>query len=156
AVKLGVNATKVHMGEAAYFVDPLAFARNVAPPDRVWSNPRWTAKFHTSSSACITAFHQVHVVDQAALALLAPGVLLAALRLWALNQNAGPGLDELKWQDVQLIAPERKPLARADLAAEIYRSGFVSRVMAHAVYMSAWVTAEFAVDGRTLKLACDG
>src|SRR5262249_17305419 len=102
------------------------------------------------------AFHQIHVVEQAALALLSVGVLPAARRLWGDDADSGLEIDRLTWQKGDLITPGRKPLARADIAAEIYRSGLVCSVVAHAVFMGAWVVAEFNIDGRRLRFACDG
>src|SRR5256885_9126683 len=53
-----------------------------APPAPWLTNPCYTASLFASSSACITAFHQRHIIDQVSRALFLTGIWPAALSLW--------------------------------------------------------------------------
>ena len=75
---LGANATRIRLGEVTLF-DALQIT---GKPYNSWSNPRYTPALSMSSSACITAFHQVHAVEQACRVLLENGIWPAARMLW--------------------------------------------------------------------------
>jgi CO/xanthine dehydrogenase Mo-binding subunit len=154
AENLGANANAIHMGEAAYFIGPLGFNPNLPASDRVWSNPRWTPKFSLSSSACMTAFHHVHAVRQASLALFRAGLVPAARRLW--RAPSGAAISKLRWEKGLLTAPGHRSLRLSDIVAEIHRSNLVGSAMAHAVHIGRWAQADYDVDGQSMRLDSDG
>ena len=54
------------------------------------------------------------------------------------------------------MAPGRRALDFAELAAEMHRKNLISGAAAHAVYVDRWVHADYDADGHTLHLPCDG
>ncbi len=163
AASLGGNASAVRMGDTTKLVAALGLDSETTSSHH-WSEPRWTAVLSGASSACVTAFHQAHAVQQAALVLFHGGILPAAFSLWGIAGGAelgrfgspSPQRDGLRWEDGRLAYAERPTLTRADIAREIYRRNLVSGVAAHAVHIGAWVSAEFEVDGQLLRLDSDG
>ncbi len=120
-----------------------------------WSDPRWTASFAMSSSACLTAFHQVHVTEQASRVLFEAGLLPAAAALWEVPLASLPG--KTRWVRGQLEAPGLKPLPLAALAARAQQAGLPTAVMVHGLYEAAWVSATYAMPASpALQLPIDG
>jgi CO/xanthine dehydrogenase Mo-binding subunit len=159
--ELGRNASAIQMGDTTYLVDALGLDTTPTRAANNWANPRWTAVLNGSSSACLTAFHHAHVVRQAASVLYRTGVLPAARSLWGADgfghQGFAAGIPPPpRWQDGRLIAPGRRPLDIAELAAEMHRKNLVNGVAAHAVFFGRWVRADYDVDGHMLHLASDG
>jgi CO/xanthine dehydrogenase Mo-binding subunit len=159
---LGANAARIHMGDTTHLVDALGLDSNPTRPSDNWANPRWTPILNASSSACMTAFHHVHVVREAATALFRTGIVAAACSLWDVAE-ADPQSpfnarieSRPRWEEGRLVAPRRRPLGAAELAAEIYRKNLVSGATAHAVFIGRWVRADYDIDGHTLHLASDG
>lgn len=146
----GSNAHAVHMGEAQYFVDPLGFTSKT----RNWNDPYWTASFSMSSSACLTAFHQVHVTEQATRVLFETALLPAAARLWGVDAASLRG--KTRWRGGRLMAPGLPALPLARIAAQVYASGLPAAAMTHAVYRARWVTADYSVGGWQAALPLDG
>ena len=161
----GSNAATVVMGEATRFEVPLGFDLALPAKQPQWDNPRWTAAFALSSSACITAHHQVHVVEQATRVLLHSALLPAAASLW--RQPLDVLRQAVRWQDgllhlhlhLHLHLPGQaalQPLSLAELAQRIQALQLPCAVMAHAVFQGRWVQAQFEVDGWQDKLPLDG
>nr|WP_315235776.1 molybdopterin cofactor-binding domain-containing protein [uncultured Albidiferax sp.] len=148
----GANAKLADMGEAAYFVAPLGFTNTQTAPD--WNDPRWTASFAMSSSACLTAFHQVHVAEQASRVLFETGLLPAAAQLWGVSPDAVRG--HTQWRDNHLTAPGLPALDRLQLARQLYALGLPAAAMAHAVYQGQWVVADYQVGPWRASLPLDG
>ncbi len=164
---LGRNASSIHMGDSAHLADALGLDTTPTRPTNNWVNPRWTPIMNGSSSACLTAFHHVHVVQQAALALFRTGIMAAARSLWGVAQIAdldgrfdgrfnAPLLSQLRWEGGALVAPSRRALGISELAAEIYKGNLVSGATAHAVFVDRWVHADYQVDEQRLQLESDG
>lgn len=153
----GSNAATVVMGEVTRFEALLGFDLTLPPKRPQWDNPRWTAGFAMSSSACITAHHQVHVVDQATRVLLHSALLPAAASLW---QQPVDGLRQAAcWRDGALWVPERpwlRPLTLAELSQRLHALGLPAAVMVHAVFQARWVQAQYEVDGWQDTLPLDG
>lgn len=149
----GNNASSVGMGEAEYFVQPLGFETGTTKKDE-WNNPRWTASFSMSSSACLTAFHQVHVAEQATRVLFETGLLPAAAQLWGVDVNALRG--RTHWRDTRLTAPGLAPLSLEAIAAQLYKSALPAAAMTHAVYRARWIVADYRVGGWQATLPLDG
>lgn len=110
------------------------------------TNPCYTASLFASSSACITAFHQRHIIEQVSRALFLTGIWPAALSLWkvaATNLSS----DAARWENGRLVAPSLPLLPLPALAAEAYRLGLTSGVTAHALYQGQWVAADWTIAG---------
>lgn len=151
---LGANAQRIQMGDAAVFA-ALGFVDDLQSALQVWSNPRWTLCPWLSSSASVTAFYQVHVVEQASRVLLDTGLLPAARKLWKLGPKQLRAAD-LRWADGALVASGRSPLPLRDLAKQVFADGGVAGAMVHAVYQMRWVVASYDVDGIRLRAPIDG
>ncbi|MCE4540068.1 molybdopterin-dependent oxidoreductase [Pelomonas sp. P7] len=149
---LGRNAHDIVMGDVGSF-NALDLD---ATPGGSWSDPRWTASFSMSSSACLTAFHQVHVTEQAARVLFETGVLPAAAALWGVPVAQLSG--RTRWDAGRLVAPGLTPLPLPALAARAHEAGLVAGAMVHGLYQGAWVSASYAVPGggAPLLLPIDG
>jgi CO/xanthine dehydrogenase Mo-binding subunit len=153
----GSNASTVVMGEASRFEAPLGFDLGLPARQAQWENPRWTAAFALSSSACITAHHQVHVVEQATRVLLHSALLPAAASLW--EQSVESLHRTTRWQAGLLHLPGRpqsRPLSLTELARRLHLLQLPAAVMAHAVFQGRWVQARFRVDGWQDTLPLDG
>ena len=139
---LGTNASNVMMGE----VD--SFNKNLPMNSRGedgWDHPYWTASYSMSSSACLTAFHQVHVVEQASRVIFLTGIWPAARKLWGLPPHRALDPEQTHWEDGRLVAADLPPLPLRDIAARAHADGGVVGAMVHALYQSEWVTAEYQV-----------
>jgi len=141
ALQLGNNAASIEMGNAAAF-DALELTTG---HDGNWqSSPRWVHSAYSSSSACITAFQQVHAIEQAARVLFHTGVLPAAQALWGEPVAAA----QTAWRDGRLTAPGRPPLSLARLYAAIEESDGIAAAMVHAYFQDGWVEADYTVGGK--------
>ncbi|MDR7335790.1 molybdopterin cofactor-binding domain-containing protein [Roseateles asaccharophilus] len=148
---LGRNAHDIFMGDVAGFGALELNNDNTGN----WSDPHWTASFAMSSSACLTAFHQVHVTEQAARVLFEAGLLLAAAQLW--NVPLAQIQGKTRWEAGRLVAAGLAPLPLAALAARVHQRGLTAAAMVHGLYEGAWVTASYAVPaGGVLRLPIDG
>ncbi|HEY8879243.1 MAG TPA: molybdopterin cofactor-binding domain-containing protein [Roseateles sp.] len=151
ATWLGHNAHRVVMGDVGSFnaLDVSTYAGGD------WSQPNWTSAFSMSSSACLTAFHQVHVTEQAARVLFQAGLLPAAATLW--NVPLGQLQSQARWAAGHLTAPGLAPLPLHALAAKVHQLGLTTAAMVHGVYEGAWVSGTYAVPaGPPLLLPIDG
>ncbi len=114
------------------------------PPVGNWENPCYTASIFMSSSACITAFHQTHAIEQASRVVFLTGIVPAARSLW--NDATVPA-DAMRWENGALVAPRLAPLPLSALAAEAYRLGVTTGATVHALYQGRWVEADYVVGG---------
>lgn len=137
---LGNNAIAIEMG------DPNLFSQlQMTTTNGTWGDPGWTKKATGSSSACLTAFHQVHAVEQASKVLFDTAILPAARRLWRAD---GITAQQTQWTDRALTAPRfgLPPLSLRDLAADIYGGGDNVRAsLVHAYFQEFWVEADYTV-----------
>jgi len=132
---------------------PRALTAEACPPPTPppWTtNPCYTASLYSSSSACITAFHQRHIIEQISRALFLTGIWPAALSLWkvagtTLSSEAG------RWENGRLVAPSLPALSLPALATEAYRLGLTTGVTAHALYQGRWVAADWTIAGTQYK-----
>jgi CO/xanthine dehydrogenase Mo-binding subunit len=161
----GNNATHINMGDAAYFNALQMTSGSGAscnsngknPPACDWTNPAWTASFSMSSSACLTAFHQVHVTEQAARVLFFAGLLPAAAALWGvpLMQLTGRTV----WNNAQLTVPSQpslRALKLSDIATQLYGMKLPAGAMVHGLYQGQWVSASYPFSGGLQQLPIDG
>jgi CO/xanthine dehydrogenase Mo-binding subunit len=109
---------------------------------------------HGASSASKTAFFHVHTVREACRALLRLRLLPAARTI--LGKSDVTDADLLAgWSDGALRLPGQRPLPLAELASAIHRSGDQPGVMVHTYFCNGWSSADFTVNGQTLRLAID-
>ena len=150
----GANAARIDMGDAASFIAPLGFRQ---PKGTHWDDPYWTASFSMSSSACLTAFQQVHAAEQASRVLFETGLLPAAASIWGVAVAALRG--KTRWRDSLLEVPSQpglRPLTSAALAAALYKVRLPAAAMTHAVFRSQWIVADYTVDDWAATLPLDG
>lgn len=141
---LGNNAHEIQMGDPEVF-QALELTSGGTPQ---WENPRWTKKFSGSSSACLTAFHQVHAIEQASKVLLDTAVIPAAKRILGKKADHIPP-ERIGWrEDGQLQVDRFPPLPLSVIAQEIYKTGGYAQAMIHAYFQEHWVRAEYQVDKR--------
>ncbi|WP_323786455.1 xanthine dehydrogenase family protein molybdopterin-binding subunit [Thalassovita sp.] len=150
---LGTNAAQVDMG--AYTLFGMTGLSTDDSTGQGWDNPHWTAKSVGSSSACLTALHQVHTVRQTADALFQGAILTAATNIWGVSPlTAG----DVAWQDGALVlnAGGVTPLSLAQLAGEIYAAGLPYGALGHAYFQNTWAEASFPTPAGLLPLQLDG
>lgn len=148
---LGRNAHDIVMGDVGSF-NELALSTY---PGGGWSKPDWTASFAMSSSACLTAFHQVHVAEQASRVLFETGLLPAAAALWGVPVARVQG--RTRWDKGHLVAPGLAPQPWRALVEKVQAMGLTAGAMVHGLYEGAWVSASYAVPGAApLLLPIDG
>jgi CO/xanthine dehydrogenase Mo-binding subunit len=152
ANSLGANAGKIQMGEVPFFETNLPLESGGKSPR--WNDPRWTASWAISSSACLTAFQQVHVVEQASRVIFLTGLWPAALALWGKNKgDLKP--DASRWENGQLLAPNLPPLALKDIARRAFADGNIIGAAVHAVYQGKWIAADYEVDNEVYRWPLD-
>jgi CO/xanthine dehydrogenase Mo-binding subunit len=110
-----------------------------------WQNPHYTKNYALSSSSCITAFFQVHALQQASLVLFRTGVWPAASALWGLDANRPELWKQARWEAERLVFPGKPPLSRPQIAARLYADRGVAGAMAHAFFSGRWVSASYQV-----------
>lgn len=159
AAILGQNAAAITMGDTLVLKAALGLDTALSRPSNNWSEPHWTPAMPGPSSACLTAFHQVHAIEEAARALFVTGIMPAARSLLNMAETAGSPRSRLavgpRWEDGRLVVG-RRALSAAEIAAEIERKNLVNTAAVHAIHMGRWVSAEFEVDGRSVALDSDG
>ncbi len=152
---LGGNAVSIEMGDPNLF-DQLQMKVGSKTGD--WSDPDWTKKDVASSSACMTAFHQVHAVEQASQVLFDTAILPAARRLWGAPDISAKNT---RWVEGSLTAfgwtRDLPALPIKRLAENIYDSNGVGASLVHAYFQEIWVEADYEVyAGTTIRWAIDG
>ena len=120
-----------------------------------WDNPRWTPKLVESSSACITGLQQVHVVQNAARALLLTSILPAAAAIWGSGQLAEA---DVKWVDgaLTLKAGGTDPLPLAQLAEFIHANKLATGALGQAYFQADWVEATYDTSTISMTLPLAG
>ncbi len=148
---LGVNAQAVLAGDYTLF-GQTGLTPSYTPD---WDNPLSTAKGVGSSSACLTGFHQVHVVQETARAYMRSAILPAARLLWNKPRIA---YEDVAWIEGRLSAKQYdfEPLSHARLAQAVYSNGLPSGALGHAFFQGSWVSASYAIAGSPVTLELDG
>jgi CO/xanthine dehydrogenase Mo-binding subunit len=154
AASLGANAGAIVMGEVLMFN---ALQLSPSPPSQPsqpaaadpsgdpWQNPHYTKKFALSSSSCITAFQQVHAMQQASLVLFRTGIWPAAGALWGLDPDHPDLWQQARWEAERLVFPGKPPLGRREIAAALSANRGVAGAMVHAYFSGRWVSASYQV-----------
>ncbi len=148
----GNNAAQILMGDAGYF----NALQMTSGGDPQWNSPSWTASFSMSSSACLTAFHQVHVTEQATRVLFHAGILPAAAAIWGVPVMQVSG--RTVWGDGTLRAPGMPlpALKLSDIAIQLYGMQLPNGAMVHGLYQGRWVSAAYPFTGGLQQLPIDG
>ena len=152
---LGANAAQVDMGGYTLFGTMGMHTKRAKGDDRPWDDPTWTAKGVGSSSACLTALHQVHVVQQTALALMHTTVLPVARTMWGLPDLA---LAATQWVDGALVLQdgEAQPITWPEIITQAMSLGLPTGALGHAYFQNSWVSADYMIEGQTTRLSLDG
>jgi CO/xanthine dehydrogenase Mo-binding subunit len=148
----GNNVSSIQMGDAALF----AALKMKQGSGGSWSDTDWTASFSMSSSACLTAFHQVHVMEQATRVLWEAALLPAAAALWRVPIPFLQG--KTVWQNGQLraVGLPFATLSLAQLAQQIYSNKLPNGAMVHGLYQGQWVSASYPLPSGVMSLPIDG
>jgi CO/xanthine dehydrogenase Mo-binding subunit len=144
---LGANATRIQLGEVTLF-NALQITNK---PYNSWSNPQYTPVLSMSSSSCITAFHQVHAVEQACRVLLENAIWPAARVLWNRPTNEPFDATKVSWVNGALAMPGHQPLPLFKLCRALHDGGGIVGAMIHASYLGRWIEASFPLDNRDWK-----
>lgn len=145
AAYLGRNAHSINMGEAQLF-NSLGLTTSTKPPTQ-----KTVLRGSGSSSACLGAFYQYHVVEQAGLALLLQTLLPAANALWGKPQPASA----LRWKDNRLVADGMPPLSWSALIKQALRMRLPMVAAVHASYVGGFATATFDFQSGRTNLPLD-
>jgi CO/xanthine dehydrogenase Mo-binding subunit len=132
---LGRNANSINMGETQLF-DALNLTTKSATP----TPANYVLKSSGSSSACLGAFYQYHVVEQAGLVLILQTLLPAARSLWKTETPASA----LSWKDNRLHAAGLPSLPWSALVKRAMRMKLPMVAVVHASYVGAFATAQYA------------
>jgi CO/xanthine dehydrogenase Mo-binding subunit len=143
---LGRNANSINMGEAQLF-DALDLTTVPSTPPA----QNYVLKSSGSASACLGAFYQYHVVEQAGLALILQSLLPAANALWGATQPAAA----LRWKDNRLSAADLPPLTWLSVVQQARRMQLPLVAAVHASYVGAFATAQFAFTSGAVTLPLD-
>jgi len=143
---LGRNANSINMGETQLF-DSLKLTTTLSTPVA----PNYVLKSVGSTSACLGAFHQYHVVEQAGLALLLQSLLPAANAIWRTSQPASA----LRWKDNQLHAADMPPLSWLDVVKQASMMQLPLVAAVHASFVGAFATAQFTLNSSPTNLPLD-
>lgn len=158
---MGKNASFINMGEAALFNSLGLILPPRGPSTSACTNtgstlpdpipPNMVLKASGSSSACLGAFQQYHVVENAGVALMLQSVLPAARALWG-NSVA---YDAVKWVDGKLTTAGAAPLDFAALLGKIKSMGLPTYCAAHATFCMFYATADFPFASGSHNLPLD-
>lgn len=148
---LGANATSIRLGEVTLF-NALQITNK---PYNSWSNPQFTPVLSMSSSSCITAFHQVHAVEQACRVLLENAIWPAARVLWNRPDDEPFDATRVSCVDGALVMPGHQPLPLFRLGRALHDGGGIVAAMVHASYLGQWIEAIFPLGNGDWKGAID-
>ena len=146
AAWLGRNASHINMGETAMF-DALQLSN--AP--LAIATPRYVLRNTGSSSACLGAFHQFHVVEGAAHALLLQTVLPALNLIWNTHLPASA----IRWNNGAAQAQGLPSIAWARVVDMVFAKKLPTVAAVHASVVGSFASASFAFPGGGVRLDLD-
>jgi CO/xanthine dehydrogenase Mo-binding subunit len=173
AETLGRNADQVRLGDVDAF---RLLQEHFDPPSRdhtkkhvrerlamaadadsdPWQDPDYTKSFSMSSSACLTAFHQVHAVREASRVLFDAALWPVACRLWGGDEKDAGLRAGARWNGDGLVAEGLPPIDLTRLAREAWDAGLATGAMIHAYFAGDWVSAAYPVAGVLSRRPIDG
>ena len=150
---LGVNARTVETSD--YRLVPQTQMETGWSKGAQWDNPRWTPKLVESSSACITGLQQVHVVQNAARALMLTSILPAAASIWGTGRLAEA---DVEWADGALTLKngDAPPLPLAQLAGFIHANKLATGALGQAYFQAGWVEGTYDTPTISMTLPLTG
>lgn len=150
---LGSNAAQVDMG--GYTLFGQTGLTTYDPGGLRWNNPGWTAKGVGSSSACLTALHQVHVVQQTAKAFMLATVLPIARAVWGAIALAAK---DVAWVngDLTLKARDADPIPLTTIYAKAVEMNLPRGTLGHAYFQNTWAEGDYDIGGNSEHLILDG
>ncbi|HEY7774166.1 MAG TPA: molybdopterin cofactor-binding domain-containing protein [Marinagarivorans sp.] len=134
ATFLGLNASAIKMGDAGYF-DALGLTSSSGDAGK--SN--YVLKGSGSASACLGAFYQYHVVEQAGLALLLTSVVPAVAQLLGREVLH----TDLQWQDGYCIVGNQAPIDWRDIVDVIFARQLPTYNAVHASFVGQFAMGKF-------------
>lgn len=137
---LGLNASHIKMGDAAYF-DALGLTTSSSQS----SADNYVIKASGSASACLGAFYQYHVVEQAGLAFLLEAVLPAVIHLLGRTLSH----DDLRWQDGYCIVEGQLPIDWSSIVAVIFDQRLPTYTAVHASFVGQFSLGDFRFSALT-------
>ena len=146
---LGRNADSINMGETQLF-DALKLTTTRPPPGKPVPG-NYVLKASGSASACLGAFYQYHVVEQAGLALILHTLLPAANAIWGKEVPAAA----LGWKDNRLHAEGVKSLPWSALVKRAASMRLPMVAAVHASYVGGFATAPFTFRSGVVTLPLD-
>ncbi len=148
---LGHNASTIDMGNPDLY--PVLKMTTTGNDD--WQDPDWTANGVGSSSACLTAFHQVHAVNEASKVLFDTGIVPAARKIWG-REDLKAG--QIVWKNgaVKARDTDLATIPIKDIAEVIHSGGGIKAALVHAYFQEIWVKADFTVNAERYRWAIDG
>ncbi|NQZ07399.1 MAG: xanthine dehydrogenase family protein molybdopterin-binding subunit [Algicola sp.] len=155
AAALGHNASTIEMGDYSLYPSLQMKTGWDKSWQDSWAEPDWTAAGVASSSACLTAYFQVHSILQASKVLFETAIVPAARKLW---QKPNLKADTLLWHEGDLIVKgvNLPPISMEILAGEIYRNAGITGASVHAFNRGSWATADYQVNNDTFRWEVDG
>jgi CO/xanthine dehydrogenase Mo-binding subunit len=148
---LGKNANDIEMGQAAFFNSlDLTYGGKVDQ----WNNPRWVKKLTGSSSACLTAFHQVHAVEASSEALVKISIIPGAVKIWQ-QQGQQASAQGTYVNEEGVHCPGCTSLSLTQVAGQLGALGLPQGILAHAYFQGTWVKANYDVNGASYQLPID-
>ncbi len=160
---LGRNASDINMGEVAFF-DQLDLTTSYREISNIvtraltkfgWAdddeNSKYVSHDSGSSSACLAAFHQFHVVEQAGLALLLQTILPAAAKIW----QTQPDYNEIVWRDGKLTLKDYEDLSWSVIVKTIFEERLPNIASVHASFVSEFTRADYKFTDYEVNLPLD-
>lgn len=160
---LGRNADHINMGEIALF-DKLGLSRSYEEYPNIFihaltkfgliddeTNGRYVKTGSSASSASLSAFHQHHAIEQAALTLLLQTIIPAASKIW----DEEVSLEAVIWRDGKLTTRGQRDLSWMQIVEVIFSEDLPTLTTVHASYMSEFVTTDFEFSNTEIKLPLD-
>lgn len=135
---LGTNAHAISMGQIDVFNQ---FGLN---PGSGNTSDLYVPALYGSASSCLSAFHQFHAVQQAALVLFRQSIVPIAAKRWKVsNKDAASA----HWNDGRLELTGHRPLDRTQLFRDLVHDKANTVAAVHATYAGTFWQAGFLLGG---------
>lgn len=138
------------------------FTMSADEQDRLANNSRWVPEISSATYASIGASVLSEVVAETARALFLNGLWPAAMALWRGDDGNDPASDTpfdpkvARFTQDGLVLPGRSPLSLKRIAAEVYRTGGVTGILAHGFNRWDWARATFDISVESAQTPFSG